>query len=264
MLAEAAGACFYAGEPAEMLAVAERALDAAARRRLARRRFLAATALGMARIIGGDAAAGAEAIARRRSASPKRRPSCCEDLRLLPWLAMAPIFLREAATGRGRCSMRRSMRPARRAAIGALPIVLGPDRPRPGDHRPLGRGGGHLRGGDRRWRARATSGPTSRSRSPGWPGCTRGAGASGSAARAPTEALALCEHLGTRLFEVGRWRRSASSSSGRGEAVRGGRALRASAAAADGARDHRRRPLARTRAGRSLHQARANGGGVPA
>ena len=62
MLAEAASACFYAGNPAEMLAVAERARAALPANASVRARFLAAMAVGMARILGGDAAAGAEDV----------------------------------------------------------------------------------------------------------------------------------------------------------------------------------------------------------
>src|SRR6202044_3555005 len=62
MLAEAASACFYAGNPAEMLAVAEKAQAGLPADSSVRARFLAAMALGMARIFGGDAAAGTAVV----------------------------------------------------------------------------------------------------------------------------------------------------------------------------------------------------------
>ena len=85
-------------------------------------RFLATIALGMARVLGGDAAAGADAIRNAidlaESASELR-----DDLDLLPWLAVAPIFLRE--TGSGRTLLDQSLEVARaRSALGVLPFML--------------------------------------------------------------------------------------------------------------------------------------------
>jgi hypothetical protein len=62
MLAEAAVACFLAGNPVEMLSVADRAQSVLPADPSPRARFLAGMTAGMARIIGGDAAAGAEAV----------------------------------------------------------------------------------------------------------------------------------------------------------------------------------------------------------
>ena len=122
MLAEAAFACFYAGNAAEMLSAAERA-----RRRLpaspsVRARFLAAMAAGMARILGGDAAAGAEAVHEAVTLA-ENSAELREDLRLIPWLTLGPLFLRE--TGAGRPLLEHALRTARaRAAVGALPFAL--------------------------------------------------------------------------------------------------------------------------------------------
>ncbi len=122
MFAEAASACFYAGKPTEMLAVAERAWSALPPDASVRTRFLATTAVGMARIVGGDAAAGTDAV-QLAIALAERAPELGDDVRLLPWLAVAPIFLREAATGRG--LLGQALDAARaRAALGALPVVL--------------------------------------------------------------------------------------------------------------------------------------------
>jgi DNA-binding CsgD family transcriptional regulator len=122
MLAEAAAACLYAGNPAEMLPVAQRAWDGLPASPSVRARFLAGMALGMARIFGGHAAAGAaalhEAVTLAENSAEVR-----DDLRLLPWLAVAPLFLREAATGRS--LLDHSLQAARaHAAVGVLPFAL--------------------------------------------------------------------------------------------------------------------------------------------
>jgi DNA-binding CsgD family transcriptional regulator len=122
MLSEAASACFYAGEAAEMLAVAERARAVMPDNPSIRARFLASSAVGMARILGGDAAAGAEAI-HEAIALAESSAELRNDLQLLPWLAVGPIFLRE--TGTGRPLLEHALQTARaRAAVGALPFVL--------------------------------------------------------------------------------------------------------------------------------------------
>jgi DNA-binding CsgD family transcriptional regulator len=76
----------------------------------------------MARIVGGDAAAGAAAV-HEAIAIAEAAPELRDDLELLPWLAIGPIFLREA--GAGRWLLDHALRIAReRAAIGVLPFVL--------------------------------------------------------------------------------------------------------------------------------------------
>ena len=75
MLAEAALACFFGGNPAEMLAVAERAHGLLPARPSPRTRFLAGMAAGMARIFGGDAAAGARRST-KLSTWPRAPPTC--------------------------------------------------------------------------------------------------------------------------------------------------------------------------------------------
>ncbi len=122
MLAEAASACFYAGNPAEMLAVAERARAALPASASVRARFLAAMAAGMARILGGDAAAGAEAL-HRATELAESSAGLRADLRLIPWLAVGPLFLREAGTERSLLEPVLSTARAR-TAVGVLPFVL--------------------------------------------------------------------------------------------------------------------------------------------
>jgi DNA-binding CsgD family transcriptional regulator len=122
MLAEAASACFYAGNPGEMLAVAERALAALPGHASVRARFMADMAAGMARVLGGDAAAGAEAL-HHATELAESSAALREDLRLIPWLAVGPLFLREAGTERS--LLEPVLRTARaRTALGALPFML--------------------------------------------------------------------------------------------------------------------------------------------
>jgi DNA-binding CsgD family transcriptional regulator len=122
MLAEAASACFFAGKPAQMLTVAGRARDRLPAGPSVRARFLAAMALGAARIFGGDAAAGADAL-HEAVALAENSAEVRDDLRLLPWLAMAPLFLRESHAGRSLLS--HALQSARaHAAVGVLPLAL--------------------------------------------------------------------------------------------------------------------------------------------
>jgi DNA-binding CsgD family transcriptional regulator len=79
-------------------------------------------AVGMARILGGDAAAGAESVHLALGLA-ESSPGLREDLRLIPWLALGPLMLREADAGRS--LLEPVLRTARaRAAVGALPFVL--------------------------------------------------------------------------------------------------------------------------------------------
>jgi DNA-binding CsgD family transcriptional regulator len=122
MLAEAAFACFHAGNPAQMLATAEQARAALPGRPSPRARFLVAMSAGMAAILGADAAAGAEAVHEAVTLA-ESEASLREDLQLLPWLALGPMFLRQSAAGRP--LLEHALRTARaRAAVGALPFVL--------------------------------------------------------------------------------------------------------------------------------------------
>ena len=122
MLAEAASACFYAGNPAEMLAVAEKARAGLSAGSSVHARFLAAMALGMARVFGGDAASGTAAVVEAVTLA-ENSAELRDDLRLLPWLAVAPLFLRHGSAGRSLLGY--ALQTARsRAAIGVLPFAL--------------------------------------------------------------------------------------------------------------------------------------------
>ena len=122
LLSDAAIACFVAAEPVEMLAVTVRASAVVTPQSSPRSRFLAATALGAARIVGGDAAAGA-VVLREAIAIAEANPGFTDEPALLPWLAIGPIFLREADAGR--TLLEHALGAARaRAAIGSVPFVL--------------------------------------------------------------------------------------------------------------------------------------------
>ncbi|MGH2851690.1 MAG: helix-turn-helix transcriptional regulator, partial [Solirubrobacteraceae bacterium] len=121
LLAEAASVCLYAGRPLEMLAIADRVHDLSSADVHTRARFLAATARGMALVVGGNAAEGAREI-RAGIALAETAAELQDDLDLLPWLAIGPIFLREPT---GRPLLERALHGAReRAALGVLPVVL--------------------------------------------------------------------------------------------------------------------------------------------
>jgi DNA-binding CsgD family transcriptional regulator len=122
MLCEAVNACFYAGNPSEMISAAERARALLPEPASIRTRFLAAVAFGMASIVGGDAAAGADSI-HHAIALAEGSPELQTEVALLPWLAIGPLFLREANTGRWLVDHALSIA-RERAAIGTLPFLL--------------------------------------------------------------------------------------------------------------------------------------------
>jgi DNA-binding CsgD family transcriptional regulator len=122
MLAAAALACFYAGNATEMLSVAERTRLKLPANPTIRARFLAAMTVGMACILADDAAAGAESV-HQAVALAEGSAELREDSQLIPWLALGPLFLRQA--GAGRPLLEHVLRTGReRAAVGALPFVL--------------------------------------------------------------------------------------------------------------------------------------------
>jgi len=122
MLAEAVAAAFAAGKPAEMLWAAERAHAALTDDASVRSRFMAEIALGMALVLGGDAAAGAEAL-HQGVVLADSAPELKDDVPLLSWVTLGPLFLRKANVGRA--ALAEALHTARaRAALGELPFVL--------------------------------------------------------------------------------------------------------------------------------------------
>lgn len=122
MLAEAVGACFLAGNPAGMIDAAARAAAMLPQRPSPRTAFLATIASGMADVVGGDAAQGTRQL-RSAVAQIYAEPRLRDDLHLLPWLAIGPIFLRERNEAHelidGALATARA-----RAAVGVLPYIL--------------------------------------------------------------------------------------------------------------------------------------------
>jgi DNA-binding CsgD family transcriptional regulator/tetratricopeptide (TPR) repeat protein len=122
MLTEAAAACFAAGKPREMLSASARAQELLPEQASPRARYVTAIAGGMAHTLGGDAEAGAELI-HAAVALAEGSPALPEDPQLLPWLVLAPLFLRERRAGRALIAQ--ALEAARaRAAVGALPFLL--------------------------------------------------------------------------------------------------------------------------------------------
>ena len=256
MLAEAATACFAAGKPADMLSAAERAHAALSEDASVRSRFMAETALGMARILGGDAAAGAEAI-HRAVALADGTPELKDDLELLPWLTLGPIFLRK--TDVGRSALAQALETAReRAALGGLPFVL---FLLARDHATSDRWAvaeaiyeeaiGMARETDQRTDLGfGLSGLA-------WLQARRGREEETRALAG--EAIRLSAEIGTRLYEV--WAAAALGELelGLGNAARAAAHFEDQTPAAPRAWDHRRRSLSCSRARRRLRPARADG-----
>jgi DNA-binding CsgD family transcriptional regulator len=120
MLAEAADACFYSGDTAQMLAAAERAVALVRDGANGRAPFYAAMAEGAARVMAG-VDGGSDAL--RRGAAFYQAGDFDDDPRTLAWAAVAPMFLRD--TGDGRALIDRAIAIAREhAAIGVLPRLL--------------------------------------------------------------------------------------------------------------------------------------------
>ena len=199
MLAEATSACFFAGNAAEMLAVAEKAQVEVLPSLPVRTQFLAAMALGTARIFGGDAAVGAEALHRAVTLA-ENSAEVRDDLRLLPWLAVAPLFLREDDAGRS--LLGHALQTARsRAAVGVLPLALNliardqatTDRWAVAEATYQEAIGLAREGGQQTGLAFGLAGLA-------WLHARRGRDTDGRAAAA--EALELCRGTGTRLYEI--------------------------------------------------------------
>ncbi len=197
MLAEAVTACFSAGEPATMLSIARRASALMPDGASEKTRFLAAAALGMAHVLGGDAAAGAAAIHEARELA-ERRPALGQDPELVSWLALVANFARDASTGRS--LLERALATARaNGVIGGLPFVLNLVARHQGtaDNWPLAEA--HYR--EAIALARETDQLTDLAfglAGLAWLQARRGR----EFADYTTEVLALSERLGTRIFEV--------------------------------------------------------------
>ncbi len=123
MFAEALNAAFYAGDTSAMRAIADRIAEVAPVGGSPRTAFFAAMARGMALIFSGAGEQGAVLV---RAAVDLLEGSgeLAEDPRLLAWVPMGPVWLRE--TRPGPTPVDRALELARRqAAVGVLPFLLG-------------------------------------------------------------------------------------------------------------------------------------------
>jgi DNA-binding CsgD family transcriptional regulator len=122
IFAEAANACFYAGDSTELTKTASRALDVLPRDPAPRTEFLATTINGMALVFSGDGEAGAQSI-RRAIGIFESTPGFVGDVRLLAWAVVGTLWVRKADTGMS--IVDDAVAVAReQVAIGTLPYLL--------------------------------------------------------------------------------------------------------------------------------------------
>jgi DNA-binding CsgD family transcriptional regulator len=122
MLAEAVDACFFAGDAGAMARTSAHLAELVGAGASEKARLLAATSRGMSLVLAGE---GERGIATMREAVElaARHPELREEIDLLPWLVMGPLFLREA--GGVEATLDAAVEAAReRAALGVLPWLL--------------------------------------------------------------------------------------------------------------------------------------------
>jgi DNA-binding CsgD family transcriptional regulator len=124
LLADAAHACLYAADPVAMGQVAERAAGLVGRAPSRRAELCASMAEAMASVLAGDGQRGA-AAARHAIEILDATAGLPDDPQLLAYAALAPLWVREADTGRA--LMARAVQHVRdRSAVGLLPYLLNP------------------------------------------------------------------------------------------------------------------------------------------
>jgi DNA-binding CsgD family transcriptional regulator len=122
LLADATLACFLAGDAGALAATAASVEAILPPTPTLPTQLLAVTIRGVSLILGGDAASGAQAL-REAVAIADAGDEPVNELALLPWIALGPLFLRESETGRE--GLESALRSAReRGAIGTLPLAL--------------------------------------------------------------------------------------------------------------------------------------------
>jgi DNA-binding CsgD family transcriptional regulator len=121
MLADAAGACFYAGAAATMADTTARALKLLPARPGERAEFVCKMAHGLALVLIGDGEHGADTI-REAFTLMNSSPTLQQDRSLLTWTALGALWLREAD---GRAIIDRAITEGRRqAAVSVLAQLL--------------------------------------------------------------------------------------------------------------------------------------------
>jgi DNA-binding CsgD family transcriptional regulator len=122
MLAEAAYACFYAGDSEAMRRTAARAVELLPEQPAERTAFLAAIAFGMSLVLAGAGEDGAASI-RDGLAILEASDELRRDPSLLAWTAAGPLWLRGAEPGRALIDQ--ALEVARsQGAVGSLPFLL--------------------------------------------------------------------------------------------------------------------------------------------
>jgi DNA-binding CsgD family transcriptional regulator len=122
LLAEAVEACFYSGDVATMVRTARRVMELLPADASNRTRFLADMANGMTLVFAGDPRGGIDAI-RAAVGLAEGDEVLRSETRLLSWLVMGPLWLREA--GSGRALVEGAIDTARaQAALGIIPGLL--------------------------------------------------------------------------------------------------------------------------------------------
>jgi DNA-binding CsgD family transcriptional regulator len=122
MFAESVQGAFYAADAAGMAAASERAAELAQEAGTPRARFLAELAQAIAKALQGEGEKGAD-HARRAVALLRASPELEGDPRLVLWVTLGPMWLREADVGRDLME-RASNRARARGAVGSLPSIL--------------------------------------------------------------------------------------------------------------------------------------------
>ncbi len=123
MLTDASTACFLACDLPAFAATAARVTEVLPASASPATRMRAAFVTGVERIIGGDAAAGSDAL-REAVAIADSHPELFEDPSMLQWLAMSPLFLRESQVGHAHLELAVA-RARELAAVGSLAMMLG-------------------------------------------------------------------------------------------------------------------------------------------
>jgi DNA-binding CsgD family transcriptional regulator len=124
MLAEAVYAAFYAGDALGMQRAAAHIASLGDSSNYERQTaFFAAIAQGMALIFSGQGERGGAALVRQAVALVEGSDELSDDPRLLTWVAMGPIWLRESEAGRALVD--RTVEAARQqSVVGVLPFLL--------------------------------------------------------------------------------------------------------------------------------------------
>jgi DNA-binding CsgD family transcriptional regulator len=199
LLADSVDAGFYAGDVGAMLGSAQRMTELLSPASSTRSRFLAAAATGMASVLTRDARVGIESM-RTAMALLEQDEGLRLHTDLLPWVVIAPLFLRES--GSARSLVEEAIDTARaRAALGILPWLLNRVAR---DHAAAVEWGRAIVEYDEAVRLAHETGQRTElgAALAGWAWLEARQGREADCRAHAAEALALCAELGTHLFEI--------------------------------------------------------------